>query len=62
MLIYFSIELGGILCAQGGVAGREGIVRNPKGKIVIKYAWGLGKKTKNQAEMYELYIGLLLAL
>ena len=38
-----------------------GILINPEGIIEDKYAWGLGKKTNNQAEAYGLFFCLTLA-
>jgi len=44
------------------VGRRGGILFNPDGIIVDKYAWELGINTKNnQAEFYSLYMGILLA-
>jgi len=36
------------------VAGGGGILINPKGIIETKYDWGLGKRTNNQVELYNL--------
>lgn len=36
------------------VAGGGGILFNPDGITEIKFAWGLGRKTNNQVEMYGL--------
>ena len=42
------------------VAGGGVIIINPEGKIEIRYVWGLGKKTNNQAKALSLLLGLYL--
>lgn len=43
------------------VEGGEWVLLNPDGIIETKYAWGLGRKTNNQVEMYGFLHGLHIA-
>ena len=43
------------------VVGGGGILTNPEGIVEFRYAWGLGWKTNNLAEVYGLFLGLTLA-
>ena len=38
-----------------------GIIFDPRGNIVSSFAWGLGRKTNNEAEWLALFFGLELA-
>lgn len=40
-----------------GRAGAGGIIKDTQGKILVKYEWGLGQMSNNQAESYSLYLG-----
>lgn len=55
-LFLFNIQLNSIR-----VVGGEGVLINPKGMTVDRYAWGLGKKRNNQVEVYYLFFGLIIA-
>ena len=41
-----------------GVAGAGGILLNPKGYVEQTFAWGLGRRTNNEAEWLALIQGL----
>jgi len=43
------------------VAGGGGILINPKGTIEASYSWGLGRRSNNQAEIYGILQGLIIA-
>ena len=45
-----------------GEAGGGGIIRNPNGNIILRYAWGLGIESNNKAEALALWQGLTQAL
>jgi ribonuclease HI len=45
-----------------GKAGGGGVIRDPTGNIVIRYAWGLGIEPNNKAEALALWQGLTQAL
>lgn len=40
-----------------GRAGAGGIIKDTQGKILVRYEWGLGQMSNNQAEAYSLYLG-----
>lgn len=44
-----------------GQAGAGGIVRDPQGKTIVTYEWGLGPMTNNKAEAYSLLLGTSIA-
>eukprot|EP00253_Pinus_taeda_P003539 PITA_03539 len=44
-----------------GQAGAGGIIRDPHGKILVKYEWGLGVMSNNKAEAYNLLLGSSIA-
>ena len=41
-----------------GEAGAGGIIFDPGGEKVTTYAWGLGRKTNNEAEWLSLLFGM----
>ena len=43
------------------MVGAHGIIFDPRGNIVSSYAWGLGRKTNNEAEWLVLYFRMNLA-
>jgi ribonuclease HI len=45
-----------------GKAGGGGIISNPTGNIILRYAWGLGIEPNNKAEALALWQGLTQAL
>lgn len=57
----WTLQFDGASKGNPGVAGGGGILSNLEGIIEFRYAWGLGWKTNNQAEVYGLFLGLTLA-
>eukprot|EP00253_Pinus_taeda_P002659 PITA_02659 len=44
-----------------GQAGAGGIIKDPQGKTIVKYEWGLGTMSNNKAEAYSLLLGTSIA-
>eukprot|EP00253_Pinus_taeda_P013290 PITA_13290 len=57
----YTLHFDGASKNNPGRAGAGGTIRDPQGKTIVTYEWGLGTMSNNKAEAYSLLLGTSIA-